>query len=307
MKNYPYSLEKYTGIGTRYRCPNCGDKKSFVRYVDSATGQHIADHVGKCNHESSCGYHLTPKQYFLSNNIGYNHYVPTKKQTKQPEIKPDFIPEEFVRKTQSFKNNFFDFLTQYFSTDAIKEVAKKYLIGSTKSGETVFYQIDINGNTRTGKIIKYDPRTGKRSKKMDWVHSRLMRLSLIKNGFHLKQCLFGEHLLKQYPNMDVALVEGEKNAVCGVLIDPNKLWLAVGSKQELKPDKLLPLKGRNIILYPDTDATEAWEAKANGLQFMGFNIKISKIVSSKATNHQKQKGYDFFDFIIDELIGTASQ
>ena len=32
MKNY--SLQTYKGIATRHVCPNCGDKRSFVYYVD---------------------------------------------------------------------------------------------------------------------------------------------------------------------------------------------------------------------------------------------------------------------------------
>ena len=62
MKNY--SLQTYKGIATRHTCPNCGDKRSFAYYVDEEnTSLHPS--VGRCNHESSCGYNYTPKQYFL--------------------------------------------------------------------------------------------------------------------------------------------------------------------------------------------------------------------------------------------------
>ena len=61
MKNY--SLQTYKGVATRHTCPNCGDKRSFAYYVDE---ENIPLHpsVGRCNHENSCGYHYTPKQYF---------------------------------------------------------------------------------------------------------------------------------------------------------------------------------------------------------------------------------------------------
>ena len=301
MKDFQYSLEKYTGINTRYQCPGCGNKKSFVRYLDNETGLHIADNVGRCNRENSCGYHYTPKEFFQNKGCRYSNYFQDTQEIEQLQTKPDYIPNEVVITSQSLNNCLLTFLKTHYSLEAIMDVAKKYCIGSTKTGETVFYQIDVNGKTRTGKIIKYNPQTGKRAKTMDWVHSRLIKLKILKSNFHLKQCLFGEHLLCKYPNMDIALVEGEKNAICGALIDPNKLWLAVGSKHELKPEKLLPLKGRKIILYPDADATEVWEIKAEELHSLGFNIKVSHIVSNKATAEQKQKGYGFFDFVMGDL------
>ena len=58
-----YSLQKYKGTSTRHTCPNCGDRRSFAYYVDES-GTPLHPSVGRCNHESGCGYHYTPKQYF---------------------------------------------------------------------------------------------------------------------------------------------------------------------------------------------------------------------------------------------------
>ena len=43
----------------------------FVRYIDTATGQYIADEVGHCDRQESCGYHLKPHEYFASNYFGF--------------------------------------------------------------------------------------------------------------------------------------------------------------------------------------------------------------------------------------------
>jgi len=60
------SLEKYQAGGrNRYPCPQCGKSKVFTRYVQD--GQYLADHVGKCNRASNCGYHYAPKQFFEDN------------------------------------------------------------------------------------------------------------------------------------------------------------------------------------------------------------------------------------------------
>lgn len=66
MNNYnqPY-LEKYTGRASRHKCPKCGDPHSFAYYLDGNTGLPIDKTVGRCNHESGCGYHYTPNSSLL--------------------------------------------------------------------------------------------------------------------------------------------------------------------------------------------------------------------------------------------------
>ena len=64
---YRYQLENRKLTGKRQQkttCPSCG-KKSFVRYVDTRHGLcYVADEVGKCDHQHSCGYHYKPSEYF---------------------------------------------------------------------------------------------------------------------------------------------------------------------------------------------------------------------------------------------------
>ena len=66
--NYRYQLERYRGRGTRYTCPQCGRKYTFTRYIDTENNnKYISENVGKCNRLDKCGYHYTPKQYFIDN------------------------------------------------------------------------------------------------------------------------------------------------------------------------------------------------------------------------------------------------
>ena len=60
MQHYKYELDRSS---KKYICPQCGHKR-FVVYVDTATKQQIANNVGRCDRENSCGYHYTPKEYF---------------------------------------------------------------------------------------------------------------------------------------------------------------------------------------------------------------------------------------------------
>ncbi len=62
----PY-LQPYKGKATRHTCPACGAKESFTLYISGETNELINSKVGKCNRESKCGYHYTPKQFYLDN------------------------------------------------------------------------------------------------------------------------------------------------------------------------------------------------------------------------------------------------
>jgi hypothetical protein len=64
METFRFILEKYKGKNSRYDCPQCKAKKRFTRYVDTETGEYVADEVGICDRVNSCGYHVTPKEYF---------------------------------------------------------------------------------------------------------------------------------------------------------------------------------------------------------------------------------------------------
>lgn len=66
MSEYRFHLQKYR-YGSKISCPNCGKSRCFVRYVDEEGIIRFPDTVGKCDHENSCGYHYTPREYFRDN------------------------------------------------------------------------------------------------------------------------------------------------------------------------------------------------------------------------------------------------
>lgn len=66
MSEYRFHLEKYRH-GSKIDCPNCGKKRCFVRYIDEQGTVRFPSTVGKCDHEQSCGYHYTPREYFRDN------------------------------------------------------------------------------------------------------------------------------------------------------------------------------------------------------------------------------------------------
>ena len=98
----------------------------------------------------------------------------------------------------------------------------------------------------------------------------------------LQQCLFGIHNLIDYEKgRTVCIVESEKTAVMMSILCPGFLWLATGSKSNLKSELLLPLKEYNIILFPDKTEYTDWNAKIVGLKQDGFNINCSSLLENK--------------------------
>jgi hypothetical protein len=185
-------------------------------------------------------------------------------------------------------------------------VAEHYALGATKSKEVIFWQIDIHGKVRTGKIMQYNAETGRRLKHengaIDWVHNKLKKSGTLPEDFNLQQCFFGEHLLKLYPNKPVAIVESEKSALIASAVFPDLIWLAAGNLNGLSIEKAKILKGRNVTLFPDLGAFEKWSEKSTEIQMQcDCNINISSLLEDIATESQRTEGLDIADFMIIQL------
>ncbi len=63
MEKFKYSLDKSS---KKYVCPNC-NKKTFVYYIDTETGNYLATDYGRCDREQNCCYHKAPPK----GKIGY--------------------------------------------------------------------------------------------------------------------------------------------------------------------------------------------------------------------------------------------
>lgn len=222
------------------------------------------------------------------------------KQALTPPPKPvSFIPFDILEQSlqQYSENNFVKFLCGLFGTEITNGLIEKYYIGTSKhwNGATVFWQIDISGKFRTGKIMLYYSDTGKRVKeKINWVHSILK----IEN-FNLQQCFFGEHLLKGNTK-PVAIFESEKTAVIASVYFPELICIACGSLTNISAEKCKVLQGRNVILYPDLNGFQKWNEKKKELSrlFPGTRFTISDLLERKANETERQQGLDLADYLI---------
>jgi hypothetical protein len=313
-----FSLEKWSGTKSRYTCPKCNYKNEFTRFVDEA-GNCLAEDVGICNRESKCGYRYKPKEYFADNpEVGLKlgkkqkqrrvNYVSTDKNGSQATGKPqqtfDLIPVEHLKKTISNyeQNAFVKFLLNLFPNcvEEIQDILKMYLVGTYKDYQgsyTCFPSIDRQMRVCKAKLIRFNAETGKRLKGQFDTSSLPAKLKL-KEDFHYKQLFFGEHLLKQYPDKPVAIVESEKSAIVASFYYPELVWLGSNSKQWLNAERLQRLGTNQIILYPDADGFQQWQRTATDARRLGLDVKVSSLIEAHATPEQKTDGYDLADYLI---------
>ena len=303
---YRYQLEKYRGRGTRYSCPQCGRKYCFTRYIDTETNQYINERVGKCNRLDKCGYHYTPKQYFTDNPWlrDKDFYIHTKHrdlyvckiENPQPPKLTGRLPRWFMERTLGVECDYKIWLRDSFGDSVANRIIADYRIGGAHGDPpnesatyAIFWQVDYNGDVRTGKLMNYDPATGKRIKGegayVNWMHSIMRSEGVLPEGWELEQCLYGEHLLSLNPKAVVALAEGPKTAHIGSALMPDMVWVAVDSMTGLSAERLRPLKGRSVVLFPDEGRgyTE-WQRKIVAIaEEVGFSYCLSEFVEHNLT------------------------
>lgn len=303
MHEHRYILEPYKGLNSRFQCPKCKKTRTFSRYIDTESGNSVATDVGRCSRENNCGYHYTPRQYFQDNHLPLN--IPlTMKGRKHLDTKPHankisvINPNLFKASLKTYEaNNFVKYLIRLFNEEIASKLISQYFLGSSKhwNGATIFWQIDCSGKIRTGKIMLYDPLTGKRVKTpfphITWVHKVLNT-----PDFELRQCLFGEHLLKN-STKPVAIVESEKTAVISSIYFPEFLWLAVGSLNNLTAEKCSVLAGRTVILFPDLNGFDKWSSKAKELSSLAKCI-VSDLLERHAIEAEGLQGLDLADYLV---------
>jgi hypothetical protein len=263
-----------------------------VKYIENTNGSYLDDEFGRCDRETNCAFHNTPKNIKVGIIVCY-----------KPKLKPSFHSYEILE--NSFlgdeKNNFIEFLKTLFTENEVKAVVSKYVIATSNywKGATIFWQIDHDTNIHAGKILQYIPETGKRAKTQDgkglinWVHSVHKT-----REFNLDQCLFGLHLIKETNQKTIALVESEKTAIIMSVFKPQYTWLATGSKQGFKQSLLEPIKQFKIVAFPDKSEYEDWYQRAIELNTVGFKISVCDFLELS----QYEKGSDLADVFIKEVI-----
>ena len=275
------------------------------------SGEPLSELVGRCDHESSCGYHYKPKDYFRDHPEagGEDWREVSPELMKRISEKKSFskslsvIPFDLVSRSvrPEIRSSFTSFLLRLFDESVVADLVRDYCLGVTKGGEVIYFQIDRLGRCRTGKIMKYDAVTGHRVKddevkgRIIWVHSVMKYRKALPSEWELSQCLFGEHLLSKFPDKIVALVESEKTAVICAALMPDYVWIATGGKSQFN-EQLRVLSGRQVVAFPDVDGYDEWVMKAASVPYL--NIKVSTILRDNATAEEQETHIDIADWLI---------
>ena len=310
MSEHRFHLRKYF-TGCKVRCPDCGHK-SFNLYIDSLGEVIFPENVGWCDRPSCHSQHdHSPTRYFQEhpekrpkdyrdNRMSKIHSLTLKTVQPKPLM---FMPTEIMKQTLKGleSNQLYTFLCTKVSEDKVRQAFELYKIGTAKlwNGSTIFWQIDIDGKVRTGKIIKYGS-DGHRVKSakgsmINWTHS-LWR-DRPKN-FQTTQCFFGEHLLPGHPESTIMIVESEKSALVGYMYFSEFLWLASGGNNGcLNQHAAKVLSGRKVILVPDLKMEKDWNDKAEMLSEVGAEVSIFDMEQLNPTPQDRQDGLDIAVFI----------
>lgn len=263
MMAYKWTLRKG---GRKERCPQCG-KLRFVPFVlTDDPSVKAGREYGRCDREQSCGYFRYPGRDVKCES--------DRKHIPEPPKEPILFPPDIALCDVGISaNSLFRAYAAIFGTGGLlANVMTAYMCGTGGRGECIYNQFD-GTHVRTAKAIMYG-KGGHRLKVEDgglpvwWLHkSPAMRQYT--EGRELKQCFFGQHLLRICPNADVYVVEGEKTAVLMAALDSmrgkaGRLWIACGGSQMLKGAiDLMPLVGRRVTLIPDDGQYWNWVRVAN--------------------------------------------
>jgi hypothetical protein len=240
-----FLLDSYRGMPI-HTCPGCKKERVFQRYVYANNGQAVAHDVGVCSNKS-CKYWYHPIDYFKDNKM-----IPRYKGENKG---PSFISKQnFSQSLNKYEQNSFAlYMNGLIGADASRTLITKYRIGTSDrwKGASLFWYIDLKNRVRTGKIVGFDVKTGKRDTKclpfVCWAHDQLKV-----SDFNPVPCLFGEHLLSENSDKTVVVVQNEANAVLGSHYYADYLWLATGFTSPTT-SMCVTLSGRKVIWYPDAN------------------------------------------------------
>ena len=334
MKTYRYTLDKSS---KKTICPGCG-KKRFVRYVDSQTGAYLPNHYGRCDREMKCTYHLNPYQDGYSKSLrdigtisksDSSYKIRSLAQKVSSDSNSNHpIPFEVLKQTLCGyeQNTFMQYLLckadfPFDPKDVEKAVALYYLGTVCKDYiASTFPFIDINGLVRAIQVKKFNQHN--HTAGTDFLHAMIARhhaktntplpdwLKAYQKNEKKVVCLFGEHLLSQYENSPVALVEAPKTAVYASLYfgfpseNNNLLWLATYNLSSFNIERCRVLKGRHVVLFPDLSedgrAFNLWKKRAKEIEekLAGTTFSMSDLIEKHAPEKDKYDGYDLADYLI---------
>lgn len=205
-----------------------GDRKTLWSYLTDVRGLSRSEAYARMTGRSVCE---APA------------YVPPREKPKR------YVAWSDVRETDVLGGGLYSELCGVFGEGRVSEVFRRYYVG-TCGDATCFWYIDSSRRVCYDKEVRYD---GFRRDRSYGARRRFRR----DDGYR-GECLFGEHLWK---GGQACVVESEKSALVCAIRYPSRVWLATGGKNNLRQVERLLSGGADLILFPDVDGAEEWEAR----------------------------------------------
>lgn len=260
--------------------------------------------------------------------------APARPTQVEPTTAPDYLPMDAVRAAQSHAEEtaLFAWMAQEFGEQAARFIFGVYMVGASKHTApngyraAAFPYIDTVQRVVDCKLFHIDPTTGSRKTaaplrswtdregkqqelRSSWALAEMNADRRRRNLPELnraKWCNFGDHLLPERPTAEVCLVESEKTALIAALTYPEKIWVAVGSKNNLTPERCATYMGRELVLFPDRDnyndkprkdghgIEKGWRTLARELTAAGLRLRLD----TTTERHEGNPNDDIADLIL---------
>lgn len=183
------------------------------------------------------------------------------------------------------------------SQEGMQRAAQRYLLGRSRSNETVFWMIDEQQRVRDGMVGD------------TWASVLLKERGVIDRQWCPQHCLFGQHLLSLAET--ICVVESVRSCVILSERFTKYLWMATGYLANLNERLFLPLKGHHIVCFPATDPTGdtylLWLSVAKEARKYGIDITVSRLLENQASPTQKEQCVDLVDFVFGTQISQKAQ
>lgn len=286
----------------RYKCYGCGKYgSSAIDWLMERDGLTFRDAVRTLAKDAGINFPYDAPDFKPEEHESRKERKPI------PEPTSEYLPMKRVEASARIaeQSNLFKYLVGRYPSrrEDIIRVFWEYRVGCSKGKVlngcdacSTFPLLDIDGNCRRIKVIPY-PIDSHHRIKSESRKGDVWQLS----GKNVKHTFFGSHLLRQYPDKPLAIVESEKTAIVGQIFFPQFLWLATGGKSNLMVQYARHIKGRVLNLFPDVDGLvddekgESWIKRFEQLKAAGHNVLMADTLMRQCNENSRE---DVCDIIL---------
>ena len=285
------------------------------------------------------GFEVPDEPEVTNNTSAVDHSFQLKPWNEHPDTIPSMYLDAYAAQESTFTRSLVG--CGILTAEQVEDARRVFPIGGLIDGGTIFWYLNEQGEILDGKVIHYGdnchrihPTTDeeRRTKRITWMSSKMKYQLRDHDGNPLlpESWEGGHGWWRMRPKGDegmqetVVIVESEKTAlILHELINnpaPNSSppsrgsgeggshpisFLACGGISMLNEQSFLPLKGKDIIVLPDTDSNgdtfRKWKRICQRAEkLINQHITLSDILEKHTTEEEKERKIDVVDWILNE-------